>query len=310
MQQIAVAGSQLVERRLFDGNARLLVARGALAAELQPPELEEPMRRRFALGDHNRLPRRLAMRRRGSGVCAQTARRLDPLLATHFQTGPVAELQDEVASGSAQRLVDADQHATQIRGAVDGEQPKPLGIVVRTEGVERSVECFRAQHPPLALVEDTEARIDPRSERMRAEEAMAETVDGGDPGAVELTRQVVPVRVEQPRANAPAQLAGSLLRVRDHEHGIDVEALVADGAREPLDEHLRLAGPCPGGHEHVPARLDRSPLFRVQLHARRTLHIGQRSHQVGQLPPRGSCATSPSRIRSTRSTATSRARST
>ena len=44
-------------------------------------------------------------------------------------------------------------------------------------------------------------------------------------------------------------------------------------------------------------------------HDRFTRQIGQSSHQVGQEPPRGSCRTSPSRIRSTTPTACSRARS-
>src|SRR5207244_6207502 len=139
----------------------------------------------------------------------------------------------------------------------DGEQPEPLAVVVRAKLVQRRVEGLRAENASLALVEHAEARIDACRERMRTEQPMTETVDGGDPRAVEGTRQVLPARFGEPGADARTQLARGFLRVRDHEHRLDVESLVADGAREPLHEHLRLPRPRAGGDEYVPARVDR-----------------------------------------------------
>src|SRR5262249_62338787 len=108
--------------------------------------------------------------------------------------------------------------------------------------------------------------------------------------------------------DAAPKLLGGLLRVGDHEDRLDVETLVAHGARESLDEHLRLSGPRARGDEDDPACINRRLL--LAIHARRTLHIDHRSHHVGQEPPRGSCVTSPPRIRPTSSTATPRAWST
>src|SRR5262249_56120868 len=91
--------------------------------------------------------------------------------------------------------------------------------------------------------------------------------------------------------DAAPKLLGGLLRVGDHEDRLDVETLVAHGARESLDEHLRLSGPRARGDEDDPACINRRLLFAI--HARRTLHIDHRSHHVGQEPPRGSYVTSP-----------------
>src|SRR5207247_948957 len=110
-------------------------------------------------------------------------------------------------------------------------------VARRAEARERALERLAADHLPLLVVELVEARIDPDGERVRAQEPGAEAVDRGDPRAVELAREVgASARMER-GADARAQLARRLARVRDDEDRVDVEADIADRAHEPLDEH-------------------------------------------------------------------------
>src|SRR5262249_6240375 len=106
LQEVAVGGRELVERRLLDHPARLLVARGALPARAELAEIEQPLRR-FALERE---------------LLAEAASRLVELLETLLQAAALAELEHQLAAGRAECLVDARQHATQPGGAVDGEQ--------------------------------------------------------------------------------------------------------------------------------------------------------------------------------------------
>ena len=77
---------------------------------------------------------------------------------------------------------------------------------------------------------------------------------------------------------------------------------------EALDEHRRLAGPCPRRDEDEARRVDRGQLLGVRCsrvldhgHDLATRHIDDRSHQVGHgKPPFGSCWMSPARMRSTK----------
>src|SRR5262249_10138446 len=142
----------------------------------------------------------------------------------------------------AERLVDARQHPPQRRAAVRREQPQPALVPALAERRERELERLAPQHRALLLVELAEARIDARRERVGAEEARAEAVDGRDPRAVELPREVVPTALAQRLADARPQLARRLAGVRDSEHRVHVETVVADGSDEPLHEHRRLAG--------------------------------------------------------------------
>ena len=135
----------------------------------------------------------------------------------------------------------------------------------------------------------------PGGERMSLQQPQAEAVDRGDPGAVELAREIVPPAVAERGADARAQLARGPPRVRDDEDRVDIEAAVADGAHEALDEHGRLAGAGAGRDEDLAGRFDRRALLLV--HGRATRHIGHRSHQAGHSPPFGSCTTSPARMR-------------
>ena len=152
-------------------------------------------------------------------------------------------------------------------------------------------ERLRAEHGRLRFVELAEARIEPGRERIGPEQAGAEAVDRRDPGAVELTGEVVPAALGERRADPGAELAGGTARVRDHEDRVDVESAIADRADDSLDEHGRLAGTCAGGDEHLSARLDGGELLRVELvaaHVRSIRHTVQRSHQLGHSPPSGS----------------------
>ena len=310
LEQITVGRCELVQRSLLHQAARLFVRCGPLAAQLQIAEVEETVRGRIRLEVGERLTRRLALCLTGPSVLREAASRFAELVHPVGEARLLAELQDELAPGRPERLVDAREHPPQSVGSVHGKQPEPSRVVVGAEGRQGRGECFSAQDSSLALVEHTKARVDAGRERMGAKQPMTEAVDGRDPRAVELARQIGTSALDQARADPAAQLARRLLGVRDHEDRLDVDSLVAHGAREALDEHLRLARARARGHEHEPARLDSRLLFRVEIHARLIRHIEKSSHHVGQSPPFGSCCTSPVRMRSTIPTANSRAPST
>ena len=294
LQQVAVARGRFVERRLLDRLARLFAGRGALAGEAVGRQVEQPVRVRLALDEIEQLAGVRPLRVARVGVIGEASRGLAQLGEPAREVGTLAELEHEVAAGRAQRLVDAGEHPAQPAGAVRREQAEPLGIVVRAERGERRVERLAADHGRLRLVQLAEARVEPRREGIRLQQAVAEAVDGGDPRAVELAREIVSPPLDESGADAGAQLARRLARVRDHEDRVDVEPALADRAHEPLDQHRRLAGPGAGRDEDLALRLDRRELLLV--HARPTRQIGHRSHQLGHSPPLGSCRTSPSRI--------------
>ena len=314
LEQVSVADRELVERRLLDHLARLLVRRGALAAaHLVRGEVEQAVggRRACEQVEHPRGVRALQLGR--ARVGGEAARRVAERLDALGERRPLAELEHELAAGRAQRLVDADQHPAQRRGAVRREQLQALRLLAGAELVECLRERLAGEHGRLRAVELAEPRVEPRLERVGAKQPRAEAVDRRDPGAVELAREVVAAALAQLAPNACAQLTGGLARVRDHEDRADVDPAVADRADEPLDEHGGLARPRAGGEEHAAVGLDRGLLLRVRgerAHGRRILHIGQSWHHCGHSPPRGSCRTSPARMRCASPRALSRAVST
>ena len=79
-------------------------------------------------------------------------------------------------------------------------------------------------------------------------------------------------RATQRGTDPRAQLRRRLPRVGDHEDRLDVEAVVADGAHEPLDEHGGLPRPGAGGDEDLAVRLDRGQLLLVHHAARHPAH--------------------------------------
>jgi hypothetical protein len=121
LQQIAVAGGELVERGLLDAAPCLLVRRRPLASKSQTRKVEEPLRPRLRLGEHECIPRGLARRVARRRVVDQAARRVAELGEARLEARPLTQLEDELTAGGAQRLEDADQHAAQVRRAVDGE---------------------------------------------------------------------------------------------------------------------------------------------------------------------------------------------
>src|SRR6185312_15067313 len=310
LQQIAVGRGELVERRLLDELARLFVRSCALTAQSEVAKIEDPVGARVGVEIRDGLPGRLALRVAGSFVVGEAVGGFAKLVDATTETRALPQLEDELAARRPERLVDAGEHPPQPVGPVDGEEPQPRGIVCGAESGQRLREGLAAEHAALAVVDHAEPWVDACGERMRAQQPVAEAVDRGDPRPVELAREVWTSTLDESRTDPAAQLAGRLLGVGDHEDRFDVDALVADGTRETLDEHLRLARPGSGRDEDEPTRIDCALLFRVELHARLTRHIDQSSHQVGQSPLFGSCLTSPLRIRSTMSTASSRARST
>ena len=293
LQLLAVAGRERLEGGLLDRVARLLELRRAQVGEVE--QLLGALRR-VEVAECRVVP--------GGGDPQLRQALLEPRLHGH--------LDPQLEPGRAQRLVHAGEHPSQPAAAVRREQPQSC-LVVAAELLERGPEGLAAEHTALAVVDHAEARVDPGRERVCLQQPVAEAVDGRDPRGVELAREVVAAELEQALADPAAQLAGGALGVGDHEDRVDVHALLADRAAEALDDHRRLAGPGARRDEDDALLLDRAELLAIHgldgAHDRFTRHIGQSSHQVGQEPPRGSCRTSPSRMRSTTPTACSRARS-
>ena len=223
-----------------------------------------------------------------------------------------SHVEHELPAGRAQSLVDPRQHPPQPARAVGGEQAEPLGLLVDAERRERLLKRLAGEDARLVVVDDPEPGVDAGLERMRLQQPVAEAVDRRDPGRVEVACEIGAIHLEQPPPDAAAQLARCAFRVGDDEDRVDVEAALADGTHEALDEHGRLAGSGARGDEDEARGLDRRQLLgiRRRAHVRATRHIGASVHQLGHGgPPRGSCLTSPERMRSTNSTACSFARS-
>ena len=171
---------------------------------------------------------------------------------------------------------------------------------------QRRREGLCAQHARLALVEHPEPRIDTGRRGIGAEQPVTEAVDGRDPGAVELAGEIGAPRLQEPRPDARAQLAGRPLGEGDDENRVDVDASL-DRAQEALDDDRRLAGAGARGDEHRARGVDGRRLLRIRClrlqhgaHGRLTRQIGPRSHHDGHAPPFGSCTTSPARMRPTK----------
>ena len=320
LEQGAVARGELVESGLLDGTPGLLVGGRTLTlapAGREVGEVEEPLGMRRPLEELDDAHAGLASRVRSLGVVGEAPCCLAELLDPGIEPRPLRHFQHELAACRAERVVDAREHPPQPARTVRGEQADSLRIAGRAELLERGVERLAGEDSRLVLVEDAEVRVDGGLERMRLQQPVAEAVDGRDPGPVELAGEIVAAELGEAGADAAAQLPGRALGVRDREHRIDRQPPVADRAHEALDENGRLSRPRAGGDEDEPGRVDRRELLGVRRarvlghgHDRATRHIGHRSHQLGQgNPPFGSCWMSPSRMRSTKRTACSFARS-
>ena len=165
----------------------------------------------------------------------------------------LAELERQLAPGRAQRLVDARQHPAEPLRAVGREQPQPLRLAAGTERRSaRSNASPRITAPAPRRARGSAGRCRPRTG------ARAGAASRSRGWSRSRRRRARRARSWRPRACSAAriarpQLARGLARVGDDEHRLDVEALVADGAHEPLDEHGRLAGSRAGRDEHLAA---------------------------------------------------------
>ena len=106
--------------------------------------------------------------------------------------------------------------------------------------IQGGVERVERESRGLVLVEHRERGIEPRRERVCAQHARAEAVNRGDRRSLGRARRLVRAERPQARANPLTQLGGRLLGERDRQDRADVDAVVQDGADEPLDQHRRL----------------------------------------------------------------------
>jgi hypothetical protein len=278
LQEIPVAGGELVEGSLLDSSAGLLVRGRAFAAGAKLGKVEKPLGQRPLLqeleGAGSRGPRGLPrFRFLGEAAC-----RILQLLDPRPESGPFAKLEDQRPPGRAQRRIDAGKHPPQGPSAVGGEQRGPLLVAFIEEVLQGRGEGLALEDTRLALVEDAKTRIDAGREWMRLQQPMAEPVDRRDPGPVELSGEVVAAELFEPGPDAAAELAGSAFGVRDHEQRVDAEAAVADRFDETLDEDGRLARPRSRRDEDHAGRVDGGDLLLarssdVHAHARLTRHM-------------------------------------
>ena len=292
LEERAVAGGDDVQRRLLQRLPRLLVV--VVALDRVTGEVEQRLGHRPAVEQLDEAGRLVGV----AGGCPHARDRV-------VEPGRVAERQLERPARGAQRLVDAGEHPPERRRTVGGEQAEPVGLLAGTELGQRLVECLHPEHGTLALVQHPEAWVEPGGERVLLEQPQAEAVDRRDPRAVKLAHQLGPAQLAEPRPDPAAQLGGGPLGVRDHQDRADVDAAV-DRAGEPLDEHGRLPRAGAGRDEDEALRLDRGVLLgggralgRGRHQPLLILHIEPSRHHDGHVPSRGSCLTSPSRMRAT-----------
>src|SRR5215218_10874461 len=251
-------------RRLLDGEAGLFVGGGPLAARTMCLQVEQLVGPRFAGDGIEQRPGARALEVGGGRVLRETTRCKTELLEPLAERRPVAELEHEITAGGAQRLVDPRDHAPQAAGAVSSEQLDPHGVAVRAERAQCLVERLAGENRRLRFVELPEAGVEPCLERIGLQQPIAEAVDRRDPRAVELPGEVGAAAPAELGADARPEFTRGALRVGDHEDRVDVDAVVADRADEPLDEARGLAGPRAGGDEDTPLRLDRLELLGVR----------------------------------------------
>ncbi len=304
LQQLPVAGGELLEGERPDGLARVAEGRRPNPSHGRRRELDQALGEPRRLEEVEHVDRRVALRL-GRLVVRQEQLRLGQELCDRVVEALAStRLERQGKAGRAQRVVDADEHLAQPARLVGREQLPAVGLVRGAELLQGGVEGLALEHPRLRLVEHPEPGVDARRERIGGEQPAAEAVDRGDPGAIEVAGQIGTVELEQARADARPQLPGGAIRVRDHEQRVDVEPVLEHRTGEPLDEHGRLAGAGARRDERRAPRLDRGLLLVVgrseprrqaeacrrglachRAHGRSLRHMRQRSHQPGQSPP-------------------------
>src|SRR5207302_930525 len=116
---------------------------------------------------------------------------LSQFMRAFGQVATPADLERELTPGRPQRLVDTGEHPAKPVGAVGRQEAQPVRMAVRAELVEGPPEGFAPQHRALRVVQLPEAWVEPGRERIGLEQPQAEAVNRRDPGAVELTGEIV-----------------------------------------------------------------------------------------------------------------------
>ena len=134
LEKSPVARGELVERSLLHGDPGGLVAREQLAGAAacgDLGEVEEALGVRRLLeqlqGPRGACPGLVRLVQPGR-VLDDAARRLTELLDARLEAESLRDLEHEVASRRAERLVDAREHPPQPTRAVGREQPRPFGV--------------------------------------------------------------------------------------------------------------------------------------------------------------------------------------
>ena len=315
LEQRAVARGELVERRLLDRVARLLVRRRT--ARAARPARERRRGRaaarpraaaRAARAPARRSPSRVGLVHAGRRRRAH-ARRLAQLLDPRLEAGRSATSSDELPAGRAERLVDAASASGAARArrtwrAAGSARDRPSRRTSSSARVER----LAGEHarPGSRRARGSAGRRRPRTD--------APSAGGGRSRGSSRSRRR---RARAPGRAGPSSREPRRMRPRSSPAARSVyviastesigEAALADGAHEALDEHGRLAGAGARGDEDE-RRARRSPrscsAFGVACprprSRRATRHIDQQvAPRRAREPPFGSCRTSPERMRST-----------
>jgi hypothetical protein len=143
---------------------------------------------------------------------------------------------------AAQGLVDVAHDGAQAVGPVGRDELERRRALVAQEAGEGRVERAAAQRPGARVVEDGEARVQAGRDRVPAQHAGAEPVDGGDPGGLGVARVLAAPELEESLTDTGAQLTGRLVGERDGQDLLGAQAVLRHAAHEALDEDRRLAG--------------------------------------------------------------------
>ena len=223
----------------------------------------------------DRLGHRGGGGRQGELGQSRPGRILEPLVLTR-RARRERLVETRVALPSAAQMgVGGPHHVAQRIRAVGGHHLDAVGLgAVAHELLERAVERVGGEPLRLELVEYAEVGIDAGAERVSAQHARAEAVDGRDPRALGRARLLATSQVEEAAPYARPHLGGGLLGEGDREDRLDADLVLRHGQHEALHQHGCLAGARARPYEQgaVPA-LDRAALLRGQLPHRSLLQI-------------------------------------
>ena len=204
LEKLTVVRGQLLESRALGRLPRQLVRRRARTLAGERREIDEALGRRSFAEHVKELAGVTALSRGRRRVGGQRLPLGDQPRHRVTRVRPLAELEDEVTSGRAKRLVHARQHPAQALRTVRRQQAETLGLAPGAEFLERAIERLATEHRGAGVLELSETRIEPGGERMCAEQPCTEAVDRGDPGSVELAREIGAPALAKRRADPRA----------------------------------------------------------------------------------------------------------